>query len=90
MARRLHFMPGMPCVLRVGPYSFRFFSSDRNELPHVHVVRDGQVAKFWLKPVCEASNRGFRRHEVDRIARLVVEYETDLIEAWYDFFGIEK
>jgi hypothetical protein len=79
-------MPGVPRVLQVGPNSFRFFSSDRNESPHVHVVREGKIAKFWLRPVSEAKSHGFRRHELDRIMRLVVEYETDLIEAWYEFF----
>ena len=27
----------MPTVMRVGPYSFVFFSSDRGEPPHIHV-----------------------------------------------------
>jgi len=39
------------------------------------------VAKFWLKPVSLAKNKGFRQHELDRIAGLVVEYEVILVEA---------
>jgi len=28
-----------------------FFSHEPNEPPHVHVDRDDQSAKFWLKPI---------------------------------------
>jgi hypothetical protein len=41
----------MPTVLRVGPYRFFFYAGDRNELPHIHVERDQETAKFWLQPV---------------------------------------
>jgi hypothetical protein len=41
----------MPTVLREGPYSFIFFSSDRGEPPHIHAQRERSVAKFWLEPV---------------------------------------
>ena len=41
----------MPTVLRVGPYRFFFYASDRREPPHIHVERDDKVAKFWLQPV---------------------------------------
>jgi hypothetical protein len=41
----------MPTALQVGPYSFIFFSSDRDEPPHIHIKRDRQLAKFWFSPV---------------------------------------
>ena len=77
----------MPTVLRVGPYSFVFFSSDRNEPPHIHVKRDMQVAKYWLNPVALAKNRGFAKHELNQIEKLVIEYRQLLHEAWHDHFG---
>lgn len=46
----------MPTVLRVSPYSFVFFSSDRGEPVHIHVKHDRRVAKFWLDPVELAKN----------------------------------
>jgi hypothetical protein len=76
----------MPTVLRDGPYSFIFFSSDRTEPMHVHVMRDRQIAKFWLGPVSNATNKGFKNHELDRIHALVVKYELILIKAWHDYF----
>lgn len=76
----------MPTVLKVGPYSFVFFSSDRAEPMHVHVKRDRDVAKFWLEPIELANNFGFGDHEVNRIGRLVTEHQDFLIEAWHEYF----
>lgn len=77
----------MPTVLRDGPYNFVFFSSDKDESPHIHVKRDRQIAKFWLNPVSLARNKGFKEHELNQIARLVVKYREALLEAWHDYFG---
>jgi hypothetical protein len=77
----------MPTVLRVGPYSFVFFSSDRTEPPHIHAKREKFVAKFWLNPVSVANNHGFAENEMSQIGRLVVKYEEMLLEAWHDYFG---
>lgn len=64
----------MPTVLQDDPYSFVFFSSDQGEPPHIHVKRDRQLAKFWINPISLARNRGFREHEINQIARLVVKH----------------
>jgi len=76
----------MPTVLRVGPYSFVFFSSDRGEPIHIHVKRDRLVVKFWLEPISLAKNLGFADHEVKEIERLVAEHRDFLIEAWHEYF----
>ena len=77
----------MPTVLEDGPYSFIFFSSDKGEPPHIHVKRERRIAKFWLDPVVLAKNRDFPGHELNRIARLVVRHEQNLLEAWHEYFG---
>ena len=77
----------MPTVLRDGPYSFIFFSSDRGEPLHIHVQRERYVAKFWLEPVALVINRGIRAHEFRRITRLVIQHQATLLEAWHDYFG---
>ena len=77
----------MPTVLQDGPYSFVFFSSDRGEPPHIHVKRDRQITKFWLNPIVLVKNKGFKEHELNHIARLVVKHQEILMEAWYDYFG---
>lgn len=76
----------MPTVLQVGPYSFIFFSSDRGEPIHIHVKRDRLLAKFWLRPVSLAKNRGFSDHELNELSRLVEQHEQTLLEAWHDYF----
>jgi len=77
----------MPTVLTDGPYSFIFFSSDEPEPPHIHVKREKMLAKFWLEPVRADKNRGFKAYELNRIERLVVKHQDELVEAWHDHFG---
>lgn len=76
----------MPTVLQVGPYSFIFFSSDRGEPAHIHVKRDRQIAKFWLKPVRLDKNRGFKDHELNRVAEIIEANQEVILEAWHDYF----
>ncbi|MCY3646480.1 MAG: DUF4160 domain-containing protein [Chloroflexi bacterium] len=77
----------MPTVVREGPYRFYFYSHEPNEPPHVHVDRDADSAKFWLRPVALAANYGFRPVELRRVERLVERYATMLLEAWDERFG---
>jgi hypothetical protein len=64
----------MPTVMRIGPYRFHFYSREESEPPHVHVAREDREAKFWLRPVCLAANRGFKNAELSRLQRLVEEH----------------
>jgi hypothetical protein len=64
-----------------------FFSHEPNEPPHVHVDRDDQSAKFWLRPVGLALNLGFSPLELRRIQQMLRENEKDLTEKWNASFG---
>ena len=75
-----------PTVLQSGPYRFFFFSNDIAEPPHVHVARDDKIAKFWLSPVREAYNYGFKAAELNRIAAITRDHEAALAKAWHDYF----
>lgn len=77
----------MPTVLRIGPYRFHFYSREGNEPPHVHVERDDLEAKFWLRPVSLAMNRGFPQAELARIERLVNEHCQTLLTAYIQHHG---
>ena len=77
----------MPTVLRSGPYRVYFYSHEPNEPPHVHVDRDEQSAKFWLRPVVLARNLGFNAGELRRIRGLLLQHESNLMEAWNAKFG---
>lgn len=64
-----------------------FYSNDADEPMHVHVERDGDVAKFWLDPVRLQRSGGFRPPEIRRVARLVEEHREQIVEAWNEYFG---
>jgi hypothetical protein len=76
----------MPTVLRVGPYRFFFYPSDREEPQHVHVERDNRVAKFWINPVRLQSSGGFARSEIAAIHGIIVSHREQLAEAWNEYF----
>ena len=76
----------MPTVLRIGPYRLFFYSGERDEPEHVHVERDGQVAKFWLDPVRLERSGKFGRSEIMNIQRIVEKHQSELLEAWHDYF----
>jgi len=77
----------MPTVLRVGPYRFFFYASDRDEPHHIHVEREDKVAKYWLDPIRLQSSGGFSRLELRRIRVTITENHINLMEAWNEYFG---
>lgn len=77
----------MPTVLRVGPYRFFFYASDRDEPVHIHVEREDNVAKFWLDPVRLQTSGGFNRLELKRIRAIIDENQQELMEARDEYFG---
>ena len=77
----------MPTLLRVGPYRLFIYSADRDEAPHVHVEREGNVAKFWLDPIRLENSGGFSRNELRRIGQHVLENRNALLRGWNEFFG---
>ena len=76
----------MPTVIRVGPYRFFYYASDRDEPIHIHVERDAALAKYWLEPFRLQHSVGFGRAELVRIASLVLENRGVIVEAWNDYF----
>ena len=77
----------MPIVFREGPYRLFFYSSDRDEPRHVHVVCDNRVAKFWLDPARIQRSGGLRRSEIRRVQQIIEEHHRLLMEAWNDYFN---
>jgi Domain of unknown function (DUF4160) len=77
----------MPTILRVGPYRVFFYAGDRDEPTHVHVERENNIAKFWTEPVRLQRSGGFRRPEIIRIAKIIEENRTEIVEAWNEYFG---
>jgi hypothetical protein len=76
----------VPTVLRSGPYRFFFYAGDWNEPPHIHIERDDDIAKLWLKPVRLQRSGGFGRAEIAKLTALVTERQDELLEAWNAYF----
>jgi hypothetical protein len=76
----------MPTI-NIEGYKFRFYSSDRVEPPHVHVLRGENVAKLWLASFQVEYNYGYNTTELNKIVRLAEENRERLLEAWYEHFG---
>ena len=53
----------------------------------VHIDRDQASCKFWLSPVCLASNLGFRAPELRDIERLIEDHADDLLKEWEAVHG---
>jgi hypothetical protein len=77
----------MPTILRVQGYRIYFYSHEPNEPPHIHIDRERMSAKFWLQPIGLARNHGFSPRELRQVERLVEEHQTELMEAWNEYFG---
>jgi len=77
----------MPTVLRIGPYRCLFYASDGDEPIHVHVLRDDEMAKFWLQPVRLAVNIGFPSKELRQIEKLIEENKPEIERKWNEFFS---
>jgi hypothetical protein len=77
----------MPTVLRIGPYRFFFYSNEKGEPTHIHVQREGMLAKFWLQPVALASSTRFSPKELRKLESLIIENKHTLLEAWNEYFS---
>jgi hypothetical protein len=51
------------------------------------VDRDDATAKLWLLPVALARSIGFGAKELRTVEQLIVDHETELLEAWHEYFG---
>ncbi len=76
----------MPTIF-IKSYKFRFYSSDRYEPPHVHIIKAENEAKVWLQPVSLQHNHGYKSSELNRILKLTRQHQNELLEAWYDYFS---
>ena len=44
--------------------------------------------KYWLNPIIQDKNRGFKDYELRTIAKLIEDNREILLEAWNDYFDI--
>jgi hypothetical protein len=77
----------MPTVLRIKAYRFFFFSNEGAEPIHIHVEKAEGYAKFWSKPVINASNSGFTGKEPKELSLLIEQYQEYIKAKWDEFFA---
>lgn len=80
----------MPVILRVNGFRFFFYSNEGNPLEpvHIHVMKAGNEAKFWLVPcITLVSNDGFDARVLRELAGVVEDNQTLFLEAWNDYFS---
>ncbi|MBS7261314.1 MAG: DUF4160 domain-containing protein [Treponema sp.] len=79
----------MPKVLFEKGYRFFFFSNEGNPIEpcHIHITKNGNLAKYWIKDSAELSDSyGFSAKELSEI-ELIANKNLNLIkEAWNEFF----
>ena len=64
----------MPTVFNENGYKFFFFSNEGNPLEpcHIHVRKNGALAKFWVEDKCNiAENFGFTAKELNDISEII-------------------
>ena len=79
----------MPTVLSEKGYRFFFFSNEGNPLEpcHIHVRKNGSLAKFWVENKCTlAQNYGFTASELNEISKIIDSNINTIKEAWNGFF----
>lgn len=77
----------MPKVFIWQGWSFLFYSLDRMEPPHVHVMKDRKECKIWLGSLELAKNKRCTDQELNAIMAVVRERRQEILEKWHEHFG---
>ena len=80
----------MPTNFRYDGFRFFFYSNegDPREPMHVHVIKGGGEAKFWLtSEVSVANSAGFDARTLRNLAAVIEENRAVIERAWHDYFG---
>lgn len=70
----------------VNGYKLQFYSADRQEPPHIHVVRAEKRAKVWLRDLSVAWSRNFSNRELNQVLDILWEHQQELTEWYHGFF----
>ena len=80
----------MPVVFRHKGFRFHFYANEGNprEPPHIHVLKGGIDAKFWLWPdVVVAYNDGFNAKTLGELTEIILKRRREITNVWDEFFG---
>ena len=80
----------MPNVFSEKGYRFFFFSNEGSPLEpcHIHVRKDGNLAKFWVSDNIElADSYGFSAEDLNEAGKLAAKHIVKIKKAWNEFFS---
>ncbi len=80
----------MPVIFRYDGFRIFFYANEGvpREPVHVHVLKNGSEAKFWMFPkVRVAANFGFDERTIRRLVKVVEERRTEIEFTWFEYFG---
>ena len=72
---------------RVGPFEYRFYSADRGEPPHAHIISGREEAKIWLENPPRSQYSNLKGNDLKKAMRVVRQNRENMLETWYDFFN---
>lgn len=79
----------MPTIFILFDYRFLFYANDHTPI-HVHVIKDGNHAKYNIFPVELVENHGFKKQELKLIEGIVKENVEIIAQHWNMFFNNNK
>ena len=56
-----------------------FYSNDHEPI-YVHVIKDGNEAKYNVSPLIQIYNHGFKKHDIALIESIISENEAVIID----------
>ena len=80
----------MPVVFRHKGFRFVFYSNEGGprESAHIHAIKDGVDAKFWLSPeIVVAYNDGFDARTLRELMEVIAQRREFILRTWDEFFG---
>ena len=76
----------MPTIFIFFGFRFMFYSNDHEPI-HVHVIKDGNEAKYNVSPLTQIYNHGFKKHDIALIESIISENEAVIIDRWKEYFN---
>ena len=76
----------MPTIFIVFGFRFMFYANDHTPI-HVHIIKDGNSAKYSIYPVELIENKGFKRQELRLIEAIIEENEDTIAKHWDNYFN---
>ena len=76
----------MPTIFIVFGFRFMFYANDHTPI-HVHIIKDGNSAKYNIYPIELIENKGFKRQELRLIEAIIEENEDTIAQHWDTFFN---